>query len=73
VQFEPGKESHVISHPAHLPDAQVCAPEQVSEGTYDVLAADVFNLGKLLQWELCDAEKVRHVHKFDSYSLVGNI
>lgn len=52
--FEPGQ-SHTIPSDSRPPSV-FAAPEQTAEGdSYDVFAADVYNLGRVLQYELDEA------------------
>ncbi|EPQ54762.1 hypothetical protein GLOTRDRAFT_130116 [Gloeophyllum trabeum ATCC 11539] len=54
--LEPGQSRMVPSN--SRPPSDFAAPEQTAEGdSYDVFAADVYNLGKVLQWELEEALK----------------
>ena len=59
IRFPPNIFDHVVRR-EHRPPSDFAAPEQSNfSEPYDVFAADVFNLGKVLRFELDQAIQVR--------------
>jgi serine/threonine protein kinase len=57
VQFSPDATDHLITA-EHMPPSRFAAPEQTQSEPYDIFASDVFNMGKVLQNELEEADRV---------------
>jgi len=55
VLFSSDSKDHVVSHYSARPPSLTAAPEQKSQKPFDIFAADVYNLGRVLQIDLDEA------------------
>jgi hypothetical protein len=61
VLFPPHSTHHIVNKQPTSPPTEFAAPEQEdSDEPYDIFAADVYNLGKVLECELYKDTKVCH-------------
>jgi serine/threonine protein kinase len=69
IRFPPNVSDHIVRNRDCAPPVSFRAPEQPPNchGPYDIFAADVYSLGKILQYELAAASKVGKLEfNFDS-------
>ena len=62
VLFPPDTTNHIVKKQSTSPPTEFAAPEQDidSDEGYDMFLADIYNLGKVLQSELSQANHVCH-------------
>ena len=59
VLFPPEVTDQIVNKQPTSPPKEFVAPEQEdSHVPYDIFAADIYNLGKVLEMELCETNKV---------------